>query len=133
MIVTLCGSARFEDEFKRANEQLSLAGHVVFTLSVYPSDKNNKSWYTDKQKETLDKVHFEKIRHSDAVVLIAPGGYVGESTSRELAFAHDTGLPIYCAYQGRDEFNGVPIKRICPYPGCADPLVNRPPCPICYD
>jgi hypothetical protein len=44
MIITLCGSARFEETFKQVNEDLSLNGHIVLSLAVYPSDhENNKA------------------------------------------------------------------------------------------
>lgn len=88
MKITLCGSARFESHFKLWNEILSLAGHTVYSLAVYPSDKaGQKSWYTESQKTTLDKVHKDKIKASDAVLVLNVFGYVGESTLSEIAFA----------------------------------------------
>lgn len=53
MLITLCGSARFEKEFKEINERLSLEGHVVYSLAVYPSDKPCKNWYTAEQKKDV--------------------------------------------------------------------------------
>jgi hypothetical protein len=88
MIITLCGSARFEAEFHRWNEVLTLAGHVVFSLAVYPSSKAGvKTWYTDEQKEILDRVHKMKIGASDAIFVIDIGGYAGDSTRSEIEFA----------------------------------------------
>lgn len=95
MIVTLCGSARFEKWFKIWNTALSLAGHSVFTLSAYPSDQGGKNWYTDLQKDTLDEVHKRKISVSQAVVVLNPFGYVGDSTISELKYANDNHIPIY--------------------------------------
>lgn len=87
MIITLCGSARFEKEFKELNEKLTLAGHTVFSLSVYPSDKPaGKSWYTDEQKVELDNAHKRKIDASDAIVIVGDG-YVGMSTISEIMWA----------------------------------------------
>jgi len=96
MIVTLCGSARFEKEFKEANKILTLAGHVVFSLSCYPSDFGGKDWYTEEQKLMLDKVHKEKIRCSEAIYIVSDGtGYYGDSTKSEILFARKHGKLIY--------------------------------------
>lgn len=103
MIVTLIGSARFEPWFKIWNEVLSLAGHCVFSLAVYPSDKREgfsdplagKIWYTEAQKMRLDAVHKAKIRHSEAVVLLNVFGYIGDSTLSEIAFATSLAIPIH--------------------------------------
>ena len=63
MIITLCGSARFEAWYHMWNEALSLAGHRVFGLASYPSmHEGEKSWYTPEQKVTLDMVHKQKIQ-----------------------------------------------------------------------
>ena len=95
MRICLIGSARFEDAFKSWNKALTLAGHTVYSLAVYPSDEDStREWYKESEKELLDLVHLNKILNSDAVVCIdsvrcpnepAPAThYVGESTRREL-------------------------------------------------
>lgn len=96
MKITLCGSARFEDEFKDANKRLSLAGHVVYSLAVFPSDESGKNWYTPKQKETLDRVHKLKIKNSEAILVICPEGYIGDSTQSEITYTMSLkGMKIY--------------------------------------
>lgn len=96
MIITLIGSARFEGWFKLWNKALSLAGHQVFGLSSYPSENGNlKEWYTPEDKLMLDWVHKEKIRSSQAVLLLNVMSYTGESTEGEVTHALDLGLPIY--------------------------------------
>lgn len=101
MIITLCGSARFEPGFHYWNERLTLAGHVVFSLAVYPSIKAaGKDWYTLDQKETLDRVHKLKIDASEAVFVLrglyseldddrtdGRTPYIGESTRGEVKHA----------------------------------------------
>lgn len=97
MKITLCGSARFEEYFKFWNEMLSLYGHTVYTLSVYPSQKESgKDWYSEEEKKTLDRVHLDKIRNSDAILVINPFAYIGESTLKEIEFAEATGKKIFC-------------------------------------
>lgn len=98
MIVTLCGSARFEDEFHYWNEFLTLNGFVVFSLAVFPSRKGVKEWYTSIQKSQLDAVHKRKIDASRAIFVItgpvgdrAENAYIGTSTRSEIEYAQDTG------------------------------------------
>ena len=96
MIITLCGSARFEKWFHVWNEVLTLSGHTVFGLSVYPSlKKGQKNWYTDAEKKILDKAHFQKIDASDAILVLNKFAYVGESTLREIEYAQKTGKKVY--------------------------------------
>lgn len=131
MKITLCGSAKFEKEFKEYNKRLSLAGHVVYSLSVYPSDMGQKNWYNDKEKEMLDKVHKNKILNSDAIYIVAPGGYIGDSTKSEISFAREHNKIIMCAYPLVLD-DGYRVARTCPYEGCADPT-KLCPCPLCYE
>ena len=87
MRITLCGSARFEKEFHEWNKKLTLAGHVVYSLAVFPSQEDEKNWYTPEQKRMLDRVHFKKIENSDAILVLDVAGYIGESTAREVSHA----------------------------------------------
>ncbi len=51
---------------------------------------------TDEEKERLDMVHFLKISHSDAVVIVTDDtGYVGYSTKREILWAKMNGKKIH--------------------------------------
>lgn len=96
MIITLCGSARFEKLFHLWNEVLTLSGHTVFGLSVYPSlKKGTKNWYSDEEKELLDAAHRRKIDASDAILVINHFAYVGESTLKEIKYARRTGKRLY--------------------------------------
>lgn len=96
MIITLCGSTRFEKYFHAWNEALSLAGHIVLSISAYPSQKKTgQKWYTDAQKRQFDNIHLQKIRASDAILLLNVDGYVGESARREVEFARKEGKQIF--------------------------------------
>ena len=87
-IVCICGSAKFMAEMRSANRDLTLAGVVV----VAPSEADESP--TPEQKVVLDALHLRKIDLADRVLVVNPGGYIGESTSREIAYAHSTGKPI---------------------------------------
>lgn len=86
MIITLCGSARFEQNFIDANRELTLRGAIVFSMSVLPSQAGGKDWYTKSQKVMLDLAHLAKIQKSDAILVVG-NGYIGFSTAREILWA----------------------------------------------
>ncbi len=44
--------------------------------------------------QRLGSVHLQKIRMVDEVFIVDPGGYVGESTRREIAYAESLGKPV---------------------------------------
>jgi hypothetical protein len=87
-IVCLCGSLRFAAELRAANRELTLAGAIV----VAPTEAGGG--LTDEQKAALGALHLRKIDLADRVLVVNPGGYVGESTSREVAHARATGTPV---------------------------------------
>ncbi|MDQ0375557.1 hypothetical protein [Cellulomonas humilata] len=87
-IVCICGSTRFVDEMRAANRDLTLAGVIV----VAPGEADGL--ISDEQKAALDALHLRKIDLADRVLVVNPGGYVGESTRREIAYADATGKPI---------------------------------------
>lgn len=95
MKICLCGSTRFMAEFNRANVELSLAGHIVY--SVATSTKGDFI-PTEQQKTMLDLVHLRKIKESDQVIVVGrnPDGsaYIGESTRRELMWAAVWSIPV---------------------------------------
>ncbi|MDP9026866.1 MAG: hypothetical protein M3N46_04825 [Actinomycetota bacterium] len=87
-IVCICGSARFVDEMRAANRALTFAGVIV----VAPGEADGL--IINEQKTALDALHLRKIDLADRILVVNPGGYIGESTSREIASAHATGKPI---------------------------------------
>lgn len=145
MIVTLCGSARFENRFKSWNQRLSLQGHVVLSLAVYPSDAGGKDWYTPDQKERLDAVHRLKIDASEAIfVVCGPERYVGTSTLSEVLHALSTGKRVWWEYWPTDatlkalglhrSFSEASSKmaEACRFELCGN-FLGQPPCAICYE
>lgn len=48
----------------------------------------------------LDAVHLRKIDLADRVLVVNPGGYVGESTTREIAYARGAGKPVAFTHPG---------------------------------
>ena len=103
-VVTLCGSTRFEAEFAEVNQRLTLDGCVVLSLGMFHlPDLPGYDWTTDPSdlKGRLGGVHFQKIRMADEVYVVDPGGYLGESTRREIVYAESLGTPVrYLSREG---------------------------------
>jgi hypothetical protein len=90
-IVCICGSIRFAEEMRAANRDLTFAGVIV----VAPGEAGEMGEaITAEQKTALDALHLRKIDLADRVLVVNPGGYVGESTSREIAYARAAGKPV---------------------------------------
>ncbi len=97
MKLCLIGSTRFMPQYIEANRQLTLQGHVVYTVAMMSSSTaETKSDLSEADKQVLDLVHLRKIQESDAVLLITDEtGYIGFSTFRELQWAQMNGIRIY--------------------------------------
>lgn len=108
-VITLCGSTRFEAEFVALTERFTLAGHVVLGPGLFRlPDLGGYDWTADPDDliGRLAAVHLEKVRMADEVYVVDPGGYVGESTRREVAYAESLGMPV--RYLSRDAPPGQP-------------------------
>ena len=95
-IVCLCGSTRFVDEMRAANRDLTFAGAIVVAPGVFPRGEDHEAdeLITHEQKAALGALHLRKIDLADRVLVVNPGGYIGQSTSREIAYARAAGKPI---------------------------------------
>ncbi|SNY72925.1 hypothetical protein [Paractinoplanes atraurantiacus] len=90
-VVTICGSTRFRAEIAEANRMLTLAGHLVLAPGVFGHDGDE---ITEQQKQQLDRLHLAKIDLAGWIYVVNPGGYIGESTRREIDYARRTGKGI---------------------------------------
>lgn len=84
-VITVCGSYKFKNEIKQITEIMALKGNCMIT----PIDltKQNKEAYTEEQILMLGKMHKEKIKLSDAILVVNVNGYIGDSTKSEIEFA----------------------------------------------
>ena len=89
-VITLCGSMRFSPEFERLAAELALAGHVVLA----PTALDPATELDAEQRARLGRIHLQKIAMSDEVLIVNVGGYVGESTRREIEHARSRGLVV---------------------------------------
>lgn len=91
-IVCLCGSTRFSQAYQMANLGETLAGNIVLTIGCdMRADADVFSGNTPEElaaiKARLDELHLRKIEMADEILVLNVGGYVGESTRREVAYA----------------------------------------------
>lgn len=91
-IVCLCGSTRFGDAFRKANLEETLAGKIVLTIGCDMRSGTEVFARMSEQelnevKARLDELHLRKIDLADEVLILNVGGYVGQSTRRELQYA----------------------------------------------
>lgn len=98
-IVCLCGSTRFWRTFQEAGLRETLAGRIVLSIGAASGTDDQhfgnlpREEY-DAVKEMLDQLHFRKIELADEVLILNVDGYIGPSTSRELAYARKLGKAV---------------------------------------
>ncbi|MHA0041398.1 hypothetical protein [Deinococcus sp. PEB2-63] len=98
-VVCLCGSVRFLAEFDAASLAETLAGRIVLSVGSHRQrDEDALAHLSSAEREAalerLGELHLRKIDLADEVLVINPGGYVGESTRREISYAQQTGKPV---------------------------------------
>lgn len=91
-VITVCGSLRFKKEMMEISEKMELQGNCMLT-PIYPT-KDDKDAYTDEEVIILDKMHKEKIKLSDAILVVNVNNYIGSSTRSEIEFAKELGKEI---------------------------------------
>lgn len=93
VIVTHCGSTRRAmDAFEEWRLKDTLSGLIV--LSIGASKHDGQLGITPDQAERLDILHLWKIELADFIRVFNVGGYIGESTRREIEYAERLGKPI---------------------------------------
>lgn len=107
-IVCLCGSTRFGDAFRDANLRETLAGNIVLTIGCDTRSDEQLLSEVDKAelasvKAALDELHLRKIDEADEVLILNVGGYIGESTANELAYARKHGKVVRFLEQEKEE------------------------------
>ena len=99
IIVCLCGSTRFWRAFQQAGLAETMAGKIVLSIGAASGTDDEhfgnlpRAEY-DRIKTMLDQLHMRKIDLADEVLILNVGGYIGESTARELAYAIKLGKVV---------------------------------------
>lgn len=90
-VVTISGSMRFSDKMKRIARKLEAEQGICALQAVYNEDKVNESL---DALERIFACHYKKIDISDALYVVNIGGYIGEATKNEIAYAKKNGKEI---------------------------------------
>ena len=85
-IITICGSMKFIQDMMEISEKVELQGNVVL-MPVYNPSRPNKEAFTSEEILMLDQMHREKIKLSDAILVVNVDGYIGSSTKSEIEYA----------------------------------------------
>ncbi len=94
-VVCLCGSTRFWEAFFDEGWRLTLEGKIVLSIGVckHAEDHGGEALGQDCA-DMLDELHLRKIDLADEVLILNVGGYIGESTGKELEYAREQGKVI---------------------------------------
>lgn len=81
--------------FHEAGWRFTLAGKIVVSVGVckHAKDHGAEALGQDVAKR-LDELHLRKIDLADEVFVLNVGGYIGDSTRREIQYATKIGKPI---------------------------------------
>ena len=74
-------------------KQLTLESCIVISVGLFEHSGDEEVWKPGT-KEILDDMHLRKIDMADEIFVINVGGYIGESTRREIAYAEKIGKKI---------------------------------------
>lgn len=83
-IITICGSYKFKKEMIYIAEKQTLQGNCVLMPNELTKRKEN---YTEQEIVLIDQMHKEKIKISDAILVVDVDNYIGNSTKKEIKYA----------------------------------------------
>lgn len=99
-VITLCGSTSFREQFLETQKRLTLEGNIVISVGLFGHSGDSEVWENmdegtlTKTKEMLDDIHKRKIDMSDEIFVINVGGYIGDSTKKEIEYAKASGKKV---------------------------------------
>jgi hypothetical protein len=92
-VITLCGSTKFKEQYLEVQKRLTLEGNIVISVGLFGHSGDDEVW-TEGTKAMLDDMHKRKIDMADEIFVINVGGYIGESTRGEIAYARMNGKEV---------------------------------------
>lgn len=92
-IITVCGSMRFISEMMEISVKQELQGNCVL-MPIYSPTRTSKDDFTKEEVLMLDKMHKEKIKLSDSILVVDVDNYIGSSTKKEIEYALSLGKEI---------------------------------------
>lgn len=92
-IITVCGSLKFYKEMMDITEKMELEGNCML-VPIYNPSKPSKDDFTEEEALILDKMHKERIKLADAILVINVNNYIGTSTKKEIEYAESLNKEI---------------------------------------
>lgn len=92
-VITLCGSTKFKEQYIEAQKWLTLEGNIVISVGLFGHSGDDEVW-AEGTKTMLDDMHLRKIDMADEIYVINVGGYIGQSTRNEIAYAQSRGITV---------------------------------------
>lgn len=92
-IITVCGSLKFYKEMITMTEKMELEGNCML-VPIYNPERPSKDDFTEEEALMLDKMHKERIKLCDAILVINVDNYIGNSTKKEIQYAESLGKEI---------------------------------------
>ncbi len=100
-IICLVGSTRFIETFAIMAYELEKQGAITVGCHYLPPSYfeggpvvRDHLAEVEDCKEHFDRLHFRKIELADEILVLNVGGYIGDSTKREIAYARKLGKKI---------------------------------------
>ena len=72
---------------------ITLEGNIVISVGLFGHSGDDEVW-VEGTKAMLDDMHKRKIDMADEIFVINVGGYIGESTRSEIAYAKSQGIGV---------------------------------------
>ncbi len=91
-IITICGSLKYQDEIMKISEEVTLQGNCILSI-IYPASRDISA-YSAEERKLFGAMHRERIRLSDAILVVNIDDYIGESTRQEIEFARSLNKEI---------------------------------------
>ena len=113
-VITLCGSHKFEDAFRRVKRDLTMLGYIVIDPYIFNQDMEYERSFVKNNKDLLASIHEKRILMSDGIYVVNTYGYIGEDTEREIQFAIQNGKFVMWLVHD-DRFDGSSQED-----GCSD-------------
>lgn len=92
-VVTICGSFRFTDDMLMKKKELEREHDIVLMPNMYFS-KEEIAEMDEWHIQILHEVHNRKMKISDYIFVVNPGGYIGKDTKREIDWAMEHNIPV---------------------------------------
>ncbi len=89
-VITLCGSAKFKEEFLMMHQKLTLEGNIVLLPVFFDAELE----IADSKFPMLKDMHIKRIDMADEIFVINKNGYIGTSTKSEIEYAQKAGKGV---------------------------------------